>query len=125
MTREFQSIYNEAQEAGLEAVKRCTPTPMVVQSVDAYGRPTEGSQPEVIDDGVCGFAWVNVKPATTKFARWMKAEGLARADSYYGGLLIWVSEFNQSMEKKETYARAFAQVLTNHGYTAYPMSRMD
>lgn len=36
-----------------------------------------------------------------------------------------VGQFNQSMEKKEKFARAFAKVLTDADVKAYAQSRMD
>ena len=45
--------------------------------------------------------------------------------SYYGGVDIWVGEFNQSMERKEACAAAMARVLNEAGIKAYSMSRMD
>lgn len=46
---------------------------------------------------------------------------------YYGGTSVWVGGFNQSMQKKEAYARAFAAVVNEHvaGVSAYASSRMD
>ena len=111
-------LYNIAHIAGKEAVERITYiAPMVVI----------GGNDKIVDvvaDGPCGFAWVNVKPGNCKFANVMKTQGLAHK-SYYGGVDIWVSDYNQSMAKKSTYAIAFAKVLRDHGINAYSQSRMD
>lgn len=116
----YEKLYREAHAAGMEAVNALEVTPMTV--VD----PATGQKWRV-DDGVCGFAWVNVKPGNCKFANWLKKSGNGRRDSYYGGVTVWVSAFNQSMQKKEAYARAFAKVVGESGEvkSAYASSRMD
>ena len=78
-----------------------------------------------MSDGVCGFAWVNIKPARGKFVKFLKDNNIGRKDSYYGGWTVWVSDFGQSVTRKENYARAFAKVLGDYGITAYSMSRLD
>ena len=113
-------IYSEAHSAGMAAGHGCTPTPMVV------GTPTTPLGDDIdyskktyyVADGLCGFAWINIKPARGKFVTWLK-----KADN--GGYTIWVSEFGQSVTRKENYARAFAKVLGDNGITAYNMSRLD
>jgi hypothetical protein len=123
----FKEIYLKARNAGMEAAQNCMPTPMVV------GTPTTplgndidtNKQMYFVSEGVCGFAWIQVKPGTSAFAKWLKKNNLARPDSYYGGVSIWVGEFNQSMQRKEAYANAFANVLNECGIRAYSMSRMD
>jgi hypothetical protein len=73
--------------------------------------------------GVCGFAWVQFK-GNTAWAKWAKQNAGARS-AYQGGLNIWVHQFGQSMECKEKYAYAFADVLNKHNIKAYASSRMD
>lgn len=51
-----------------------------------------------------------------------------RPDSYYGGVSMWIGGFNQSMQKKEAYGRAFAAVVNDagiDGLRVHCMSRMD
>jgi len=120
-------IYAEAHSAGMSAGNKCKPTPMIV------GQPTTPLGDDIdyeketwyVGDGVCGFAWVNIKPARGKFVTWMKKNDVGRKDNYYGGWTVWVSGFGQSMARKEDYARAFSKVLNDYGITAYSMSRMD
>jgi len=75
--------------------------------------------------GVCGFAWINIKPANSRFANYLRSRGIGRTDDYYGGLTIWIGDYGQSMEKKEAYARAAAAVLYDAGIAASAHSRMD
>ena len=76
----------------------------------------------VVNDGVCGFASVIIKDI--KFANALKKMGLGRKN-YGGGYALSVSDFNQSLTRKEAYAHAFAKVLNDNGITAYTDSRMD
>ena len=122
-----QEIYSEAHSAGLAAGHGCTPTPMVV------GTPTTPLGNDIdydketyyVADGMCGFAWINIKPARGGFVKYLKDNDIGRKDSYYGGYTIWVSGFGQSLARKESYARAFANHLNKNGITAYSMSRID
>ena len=105
----------------------CTPTPMVVGTpTTPLGNDIDYSKDTYyVSDGVCGFAWVNIKPARGKFVKYLKDNDIGRKDSYYGGYTIWVSGFGQSLARKESYARAFANHLNKNGITAYSMSRID
>jgi hypothetical protein len=128
----YRDLYDEADKAGREAVSNTTPTPMIVRQ---HSNPLDDSSEVVkeygpILDGVCGFAWINIKPGNHPFCNWLKKEGLARKDSYYGGVTIWVHDFEQSLEKKQAYAQAFAKVINKAfdnipKFNALAMSRMD
>ena len=121
------TVYADAHAQGVKAGNACNPTPMIV------GTPTTPLGNDIdyekdvhyVSDGPCGFAWINIKPARGKFVNWLKKAGIGRTDSYYGGYTVWVSEFGQSVTRKENYARAFAKVLGDNGITAYNMSRLD
>ena len=121
------TVYAEAHALGIAAGNACSPTPMVV------GTPTTPLGDDIdyskdtyyVSDGVCGFAWVNIKPARGGFVKFLKDNNIGRKDSYYGGWTIWVSGFGQSVDRKSAYARAFAKVLGDNGITAYNMSRLD
>ena len=113
--RFFSQLVTKAHLKAHEAVKQHTPTPMHV---------TDGENNWVIDEGVCGFAEVRLPKGNTSFARWAK-KNTAFEKHYGGGLSLWVSDYNQSMERKEVYARTYADVLNRHGIEAYSTSRMD
>jgi hypothetical protein len=118
-------IYLQAHEAGNAAVSQATIVPMIVRE---HANPLNDESPVkrqwYVEDGVCGFASVIVKPANSKFAKWLASAGLGRK-SYYGGISMSVLDFNQSLQKKEAYASAFAKVLESHGIRCYVESRMD
>lgn len=109
---DHERLYVKARQAGLEAGKNEQTSTMIVS-----GR-------YIVPDGPCGFAWVIVKPGTSSFARWLVRTNRG-SKAYRGGVQIWVSDFNQSMERKSAYADAFAKVLQQAGIECYSDSRMD
>jgi len=134
-------IFDKAMQAGEDALKACTPIPMIVEQHENMADDhSPVSQAYHVPDGVCGFAWINIKLTNTpsrQFINALKKAELATADinsfrdapfkksSYYGGYLYWVRQGNQSMQKKEAFAHAFAKVLINEGIEARTGSRMD
>ncbi len=123
--RKFGAIVKLANEAGRKAVEGFTPTPMIVGTpTTLFGNDIDPTkQTYFVADGVCGFAWVRFK-GNTSFGKWAKAKGLAR-DAYPTGLAISIHDYNQSLQKKEVHASAFAAVLREHGISAWSESRMD
>lgn len=120
----FRDILDTAQAAGREAGASCRPTPVAFVASGLDNKPLPGAVPEVVHDGVCGFAWVHIK-GNTAFGRWAKREGHAFTD-YPSGLLLRVQgNYNQSMERKLAHARVMADVLKHHGIPAYAVSRLD
>lgn len=114
----FRELWDKAHAAGIAAGNAAQCAPMIV--TDGNGR----QYPPVMD-GVCGFAWVVHYPGNSSFATWAKKNKGARKEYGGGVCLRWVGEFNQSMTRKEAYARAFAEVLRGAGVDAHSMSRMD
>jgi hypothetical protein len=110
---EMTDLYRNADAVGQEAAAACNPTPMLIT----------GYAP--ISDGVCGFAWITIRPGNSRFANWLKRNDHARK-AYGGGVSVWVGGYGQSMERKSAYAQAFALYLRNNGIpNAYAGSRMD
>ena len=108
MKEDFNILHNTATQAAVEACQA------VEERSGGHWWP-------------CGFAWVNVRPATQPFARWLKKAGIVEWASYQGGYDIWNPSNNptQSMDAKEAGARAYARVLQDKGIHAYAQSRMD
>ena len=117
MTQEFEDIFQKAAKAGIEAATECTPSPMTVgHAKSPLSDEIDPTKPVYhVADGVCGFAWINIKPGNCKFANWLKKHNHAQPDSYHGGVQIWVSSFDQSYERKMAYAGAFAKVIREAG----------
>ena len=124
-TAELGTLFAKAHEAGLAAGAAAAPAPMVVSEHD---NPLDDASPAVQSwvepAGLCGFAWVTLRPGTSRAAKFAKKKLGARA-AYGGGTQLWVHEFGQSVTRKGAYARAFATVLSEAGFTAYAGSRLD
>ena len=122
---EYKQILDKANEAGMSAVKELLVEPMIVQS---HKNPLDDNSPVekqwYVPDGVCGFAWVTVHPGNCSLAKYLVKNNLAKA-AYGGGVSIWVSQFNQSYQRKREYAMAYAKVLKENGFKAYAGGRLD
>lgn len=124
--KDYAGIWKEAWAAGMAAGKGAECVPMhVVQRANML----DDSSPivkryEPVMDGVCGFASVVIRPATSGFAKWLKKQGYADAH-YYGGYSIFIGEHRQSLTKKEAHAHAMCEVFAKYGYNARTDSRMD
>lgn len=114
----LQAIHQQAHEAGHKAAMAHNPRPMVIRD------EMSGHTYEPILDGVCGFAWVVIRPGNSPYANFLKRHNLGDR-GYGGGVHIWVSDYNQSMEKKEAYAQAYAATVCANGIQASWSSRMD
>jgi len=112
---DFQKIYNEAHAAGMEAGTKAKPSTM-------YIRDSHTGQVWAESEGACGFARVRF-PAITAWGRWSQKAGVAK--KWTKGLAVSVHEFNQSHQRKEAYAVAFAAVLKKHGIDCYVESVLD
>jgi hypothetical protein len=122
---QIESLYIQAHDAGNNAVTQTTVTPMIVtQAANPLDDSSAVVNAWVVNDGVCGFASVIIKPANSKFAKFLVANGLARK-AYAGGVSMSIRDFNQSLTKKEAYAEGFASVLRKAGINAHVDSRMD
>lgn len=122
---EAKQIHEKALFAAIAAADTCIPTPMVVGSPSTpWGNDIDRTKPTYyVADGPCGYAWVKIK-GRGKFAKWAKDSGVARP-SALGGYTIYPSLMTQSMERKEAWANAYAQVLRDHGIEAYVDTRLD
>lgn len=123
---DWAKVHEAAHEAGMAAGEAARPTPMVVVQRE---NPWDDSSPVVrqyapVMDGVCGFAYVTVRPGTSSFAKWLKVHNHG-FKAYYGGVQFSVRAFNQSYEQKVAYARAYAAEVNKVGVAAYVESRVD
>jgi len=124
----FEAAFAKAVYAGLAAGGASKPNPMVIceMSNPLSNSIADVKQMWVENEGACGFAWVNVNPGNSPFANWLKKNGYARK-SYAGGVDIWISDFGQSVDRKEACASAMAKVLQMElGMSSiYAASRLD
>jgi hypothetical protein len=112
----FTELFAVAWEKGRDAARDCRPKPMIVTN-------DRGDWLDYVDDGVCGFGWVNV-PGNTSFGKWLKKTGRGRPD-YPTGLSIWISDYGQSYERKAAHASAMASHLQSNGIACRAGSRLD
>jgi hypothetical protein len=122
--KEMEQLLSKATRAGLLAGEAVRPKPMVVYEADVLTGEKIGKE-WLVEEGVCGFAWVQVFPGGSRFANFLKRKGVATSDSYEGGVKIWVGVFGQSYERKRAYASAMAEVFRQAGIRAYSGSRLD
>jgi hypothetical protein len=122
-----EEVYREAYAAGLKAGHEVQVTPMVVgtETSPFSNVIDETKQTYFVEGGVCGFAWVKIRPARGKFVQFLKDKEIGSKDNYEGGYTIWCHEFGQSLTRKEAFVGAFAEVLRNYGIDAYGQSRID
>lgn len=121
----FETIYHAAQAKGALAAQKCVPTPMtVVQHANPLNDSSEVQRHWDVPTGVCGFAWVVIKPGTSAFAKWLVKHNHAKAH-YYGGVSIWISVYGQCHQKKVVHAQAMAEYLNKVGIRAYSQDRLD
>jgi hypothetical protein len=136
---EMKALIARAAEAGEKAYREAVPTPMVVYTpknvmASLMGGDDGGADPSQpvygVSEGVCGSAWVNIRPGGSRFARYLIKEGMGRTNSYSGGVDIrmWAlcgDRGSQSLTRWDAAARAVAAVLRDGGITAYAESRID
>lgn len=105
-TMDFMAIIEEAIRAGQQAE---------TQYINQYG-----------EDGYCGFGWVEIPNGRSPFVTFCRKNGIG-SKHWHKGWYIWrpTQGYSQCMNVNEVGARAFAEVLTNHGIEAYMSSRPD
>jgi len=108
----YTLAFRMADAKGKQAAAACTPTPMIVsQHENMADDNSPVAKQWYVPSGVCGFAWVTIRPANSAVAHFAATLPGWRLDSYSGGIKFWVSDYGQSMETKEAYATAFAKEL--------------
>ncbi len=113
--KDYEKIHKEAHQAGMDRLNGTVPNPMtVVGDGKTYHVP----------EGVCGFAWIRIRPANNGFAQWAKKQNLAH-NAHGGGMDVWVRDGGQSYERKMEYARGYSKVLNTHGIKCSPGGRLD
>jgi len=120
----FYAAFAKAVAAGLAAGNGSKPNPMVVSEMAGLSNVVK--QEWFVSEGACGFAWVNVSPGNSPFANWLKKNKFA-SKAYGGGVDVWISDFGQSVDRKEACASAMAKVLQMElGMSSiYAGSRLD
>ena len=121
-----KDLHARAHQNGMAALEAAQVDAMIVGTpTTTLGTDIDFSKKTYfVEGGVCGFAWVTF-PGNTSFGRAMKKAGIARA-AYGGGLQVSVHAGGQSLQRKEAYGYAYADVLVAAGVAkVYCSSRMD
>jgi hypothetical protein len=130
-TKSAYDILVEASESAEQAVKACTPRPIIVGEAIGLSNEIDESKPTYfVEGGVCGFASVVIKPARGAIVAELKKRGIGSA--HYGGGYSFSSwQLAPSIRRDQSYERAVAaakgavEVLKNYGVNAYVDSRID
>jgi len=122
-------IYERAVQAARQAAAEAVPSPIVVGTpTTPFGNDIDMNK-EVwfVSDGVCGFGWVNIKPARGAFVTFAKTRNLGHTNSYEGGYDINMGRItnSQSLARNAAAAAAFAAVLNAAGVKSRAQSRID
>jgi hypothetical protein len=138
----MKALLARAAEAAIAAHYAAQPTPMLVgEPVNLMASLTGGDDGgfrkdrpiDYVAEGVCGFAYVYVRPANSRLANYLRKQGMGRTDDYHGGLLVrlWQVCGNDDLRYCQSYARncasaqAFAAVLREAGIDATVQTRVD
>lgn len=121
----FDTVIAEAFAAGAAAAAAAVPTPMTVVESDPVSGLERG-RAWYVSEGACGFAWVKFQGSVTNtsFGKYLVKQGHARK-GYPSGLQIWITAYNQSVDRKYAAARAMSEVFNRHGFACYADSRLD
>ena len=114
ISTDFNAIHIQADKEGRQAAAEAELQMLTIK--DQNGRVYDPFP-------ICGFAWVKFA-GNTAWGRWAKKNINARP-GYPNGLQIWISDYDQSYDKKVAYARAYANVLKLNGIDAYGDGRLD
>lgn len=113
----IEYVVTRAHMAGLKAGEEIVPK--VFNIVDG-----ENKVLDTLEDGLCGFAWVTIRPNRGPLVAYLKKQGVGDA-GHAGGFVVWINRYNQSQTRKYAYAKAFAEVLNLYGFNAVAGTRLD
>lgn len=109
--------FENALAEGIQAGKEVIPVPMQVIGSD---------RSFVVEGGVCGFAWLEIRPARGPLVTYLKKSGQGYYSEYNRCYVFPMNGyFGQSMTRKEAMADRMAEYLRKCGYNVYSNSRID
>src|SRR5690606_11417507 len=83
----YDQIIKDARQAALEAFHNAKPVPMIVGQAIGFTNQIVPGTEEFVVDGVCGFAWVRIKPARGPLIKYLKDNGIGEK-AWNGGWTI-------------------------------------
>jgi len=122
--KKMTTYYEAFQEA-----KRAATLALVNAGVDPMTVVSDTGQSWVVNEGLCGFAWVSIPvDARTKHGKAIKSLGAGRSSE--GGMRFWSSDLvpdyrGQSYERQLAGCKAAAEVLMSYGIQAHAGGRLD
>jgi hypothetical protein len=127
--QKFETLMNQLAGIADAAYMAAQPAPMAVyETAGLSDAPKPGGRSWYVSEGVCGFAWVVIKPATSSFAKWLARKEIGYK-AYDGGWVLPMHHFivnmSQSLERAEAASYAVAQELRKHNINCFATSRMD
>ena len=108
--------FENALAEGIQAGNEVIPIPMQVIGRD---------QSFVVEGGVCGFAWLEIRPARGPLVTYLKKSGQGYYSSYSRAYIYTIHQFGQSLTRKEAMADRMAEYLRKCGYNVYANFRLD
>ena len=102
---EWEQLWTWANAAGIEAADTCVPTPMYLVGGN------------VISEGECGSASVQVRDARRGFAEWLSRSGTGETDGY-GDVIMFAPVANQSRDRAVAWAKDVIVTLKLNGIAA-------
>ena len=127
--QKFENLMSDLALTAEVAYKLAQPTPMVVyETAGLSDAPKPDGRSWYVSEGVCGFAWVVIKPATSSFAKYL-ARNKIGYKAYDGGWVLpmhyFIAGMSQSLERAEAASMAVAKELRTHNINCFATSRMD
>ncbi len=125
--REAKALHTKAHAAGMESANACIPTPMrVVERINSLddNSPIKTDY-GIINEGMCGFGWVEIRPSRGGLATYLKKNGIGRYSEYERAWMISSPLQTQSYERNMAYASAYSKVLQERGINSYANGRLD
>ena len=128
----ISEIFSEASNAAVAAFHAATPRPVIFgQAKSLFSNEMVPGTEEYVADGVCGFAWINIKPARGDFVKFLKSRKIGDKGTYGGYTVsaysVGIPGSSQSMERKEAGCKAFVAVIKKYfpDMRIWVESRMD
>jgi hypothetical protein len=108
----FAETWKKACVAGQAAGDAAVPAPVAWISVGLDDKPLPGAKPSYVSEGLCGGAYIRVRPATSRFVRWLKKNGIGSKGVYGGWEFSVPYDYRgQSAERYAAQTNAACEVL--------------
>ena len=126
----FATLWKEACEKAEQASSSANPHPeggkyIVQEHINPLDDSSPVTQQWEMPNGLCGFAWIMIRPGNCAFANWLKKNTEHKYSDYHKGVMIFMHHGNQSIVRKEAAASAMAKVFHQNDIECSVYSRLD